>query len=54
MIKIKFKMNNYKHSESFFKWIEMQENFKLHDFPMSWRLTHAYLYGLLFIYRNEP
>lgn len=57
MIKIKFKMNNFKNSEGFFKWIDMQftaESFAPECLPMSWRVTHAYLYGRFYIYKNEP
>jgi len=56
MIKIRFKMNSYKDSESCFKWIDMQiekDNFKKEDFTMSWRVTHQYLQGRLSIYKNE-
>ncbi|TNV78464.1 hypothetical protein FGO68_gene14887 [Halteria grandinella] len=56
MIKIRFKMNSYKDSESCFKWIDMQfekENFNKSDFSISWRVTHAYLQGRLHIYKNE-
>jgi hypothetical protein len=55
-IKIEFRRNNLKNSETYFKWITTQfknETYEPAMLPTSWRVTHAYLEGRLSIYKNE-
>lgn len=56
LIKIEFKMNNFKTSDRFFKWINLQFDsgaFSEDLFPASWRVSLAYLKGRFEMYHNN-
>ena len=57
-IKVLLRLNNFKNSSSYFKWIEMQfdpnkASFYETQFPMNWRVMLAYLKGRQSIYDND-
>lgn len=55
MLKIQFRLNNFKTCHRFFKWIDTntKEGYMLSDFPQSYLVTLSYYRGRYHLYNNE-